>query len=181
MDEFTISSIRFIDWVAGCTLLLNLTAAVIYCVCTRRVTQFLLVSFGVVLLGVTHQVIRFFLRKTFQFEEYLDVINLLWYASFAVTDLVFVSVVVHYSNKKSLLKDRASNIILSGYMMMAAIQLARYTERTYFNSDVLLSAYTDFVPVINVCITLIILGFVLKMIVYRAGSWALLLYLSIRS
>jgi hypothetical protein len=180
MDDLTISSIRFIDWVAGSTLLLNLTAAIIYCVCTRKVTQFVLVSFGVVLLGVAHQVIRFLLKKTFQFEEYLDVINLLWYTSFALTDLVFVSLVIYFSNIKRLLKDRVSNIVLLGYMVMAAIQLARYIERTYFNSDVLLSVYTGFIPIINVCITLIILGFVLKVLVYKVGSWALFLYLSVR-
>jgi hypothetical protein len=180
MDDLTITSIRFIDWVAGSTLLLNLIAAIIYCVCTRKVTQFVLVSFGLVLLGVAHQVIRFALKETFQFEEYLDVINLLWYTSFALTDLVFVSLVVYFSNTKRLLKDRVSNIVLLGYMAMAAIQLVRYTERTSFGSDVFLFVYTTCIPVINVCITLIILGFVLKVLVYRVGSWALFLYLSIR-
>jgi hypothetical protein len=180
VDVLTISSISFINWVAGCTLLLNFAVAIIYCACTRRVTQFLLVSFGVVILGMVHQAIRFLLKKTFQFEDYLDVINLLWYTSYALTDLIFVTIVVYFINKKKLLQDRVSNIVLIAYMVMAAIQLLRYMERIYFSSDFLLSVYTGGVPAINVFITLVMCGFVLKVFAYKTGNWALFLYLSIR-
>lgn len=179
MDYLTLNISIIINFIAASNFLLCLGAACCYLAITRKATEFAFVSFGVVILDVIHQAMRYELKKYFDCQECLEVVNALWFMGYALTDLILILILNTIFSKYRLLKDKASSYVIYCYMLMALIQIATYIERIYTDAEMFMYLYQVAIPIINISITFALCGLVLRLILLKLGKGFLLFYTSI--
>ncbi|NCP63178.1 MAG: hypothetical protein GW836_00765 [Paraglaciecola sp.] len=179
MDYVTSNVTLIINFIAAANFIICLSAACCYLALTRKATEFVFVAFGVVLLDVIHQLMRYELKKYFGCQECLEVVNALWFMGYALTDLILILVLNFIFSKNRMLKDKASQIIIYCYLAMSFIQIATYVERVYTNAEAFTYLYQVIIPIINLGVTFVLCGFVLKLVLLKLGKGFLFFYMSI--
>ncbi|MCC2615964.1 hypothetical protein LJ739_06895 [Aestuariibacter halophilus] len=162
--------VEYLVFIDGFTLGLNILALCLYVMFVRFNTAFVLIVASGVALDLFHQILKIYLKSLFHFTEYLHLINVAWYLSFAITDLIFIAAMLHVIKTKNLIRDRASDLMLVGYMALACLQVFRYTDRIAIGTDVLGPFYSTGVVMINVTVSCVLLLHALRSIYVTTGS-----------
>lgn len=80
----------------------------------------------------------------------------MWYFGFAVTDFIYVLLVYKIHDKLNLKADKVSRFILTGFIVLGLIQVARYIDRIVIDTNYLAEFYQVSIPAINVSVTALI-------------------------
>ena len=140
--------------------LLYVVALLLYVFIVRRLTAFSFVIVGVLLLDFLHVGYSIFLTSFFQDPSSETLVFYSWYLGFALTDFLFVWLLVRLCKGSGLHLDIASKFILAIYAILGALQLLRLVERLLVNSDLMKLIYSNGIPVLNFSIATILFGFI---------------------
>lgn len=156
------------DFIEDYTLALWALAFIPYTLVVRKVTAFNLVILLAIVLHVVHSNIRRSVKPLFGNPDYYSTIDLMWFGSFAATDIVFVFLCFFLIVRFGLARDRASNLLLIAYLILAALQLLTFLLRQFqiYSFD---SIYSLSVISVNVAIAVIPLIMTLRVLIVRSG------------
>jgi len=80
----------------------------------------------------------------------------MWYFGFAVTDFLYVLLVYKLHDKLKLQANKVSRFMLTGFIVLGFMQIARYIDRIVIDTNHLAELYQISIPAINISVTLLI-------------------------
>lgn len=140
--------------------LLYVVALLLYVFIVRRLTAFSFVIVGVLLLDFLHVGYSIFLTSFFQDPSSETFVFYAWYLGFAVTDFLFVWLLVSWCKNSGLQLDIGSKLIIAIYAVLGVLQCFRLIERLIINSELMGFIYTNAIPILNFTIAVILFGFI---------------------
>ncbi len=140
--------------------LLYVVALLLYVFIVRRLTAFSFVIVGVLILDFLHVGYSIFLTSFFQDPSSETFVFYAWYLGFAITDFLFVWLLVSWCRNSGLRLDIGSKLILAIYAVLGVLQCFRLVERLIVNSDLMRFVYTNGIPILNIAIAVILFGFI---------------------
>ena len=170
---------QLFDFIARYTLALNVLACIVFNLSTLsfagnkprlELTSFTPVSFLIISLDLIHRHIEQTVTPLFGVEDYKNVIGLMWYISFAATDLLMVLAAAFIISRMDLRKDRASALILLTYLFMACVQALTFFDTSIAKAYFLYEIYPTLIVSSNVFVSVISCGFALRTALIRLNS-----------
>lgn len=167
------------DFIAKYTLTLNVLALLVFTIATLtfrgfkpkfHFTSYSLVMVLVITLDVIHRQIEAAVMPLFGVEEYKSIIGVLWYMSFAITDLILVAVAAFAIRKFDLFRDRASAILLFAYMFLACVQMFTFFDTSIAKAYILYDFYPTLVVSSNVFVSVVACCYALRAVLIRLNS-----------
>ena len=148
--------------------LLFLAALLVYAITVKRLTVFSFVLLGLTLLEVIHLGIEHYFWYIYTSYSDYGVIQFLWYAGFAATDILFVYFLVQISRTLKVPLDWVSSFVMYVYLILGIVQVARYFDRFIFETNYLVTMYTDGIPIVNMVLSTVVFGFVIFEVIRNA-------------
>lgn len=145
------------------SLSLVILALIIYLLCVRKVTAFAIIVSSSIVLDFIQQWMRLKLQSLFHLTEYLFEINTAWYLGFALTNTLFVVLMMQVMKRVNLLRDRVSEFLIICYMFMTALQIIRYVDKLILNTDLIGFIYKTSITTTNVVVAIVVLLYSLKL------------------
>ena len=148
--------------------LLFLAALLVYAITVKRLTVFSFVLLGLTLLEVIHLGIEHYFWYIYTSYADYSIIYFLWYAGFAATDILFVYFLVRISRTLKVPLDWVSSFVMYVYLILGIVQVARYFDRFIFETNYLVTMYTDGIPIVNMVLSTVVFGFVIFEVIRNA-------------
>jgi hypothetical protein len=139
------------------SLSLVILALIIYLLSVRKVTAFAIIVSSSIVLDFIQQWIRFELKNLFHLTDYLFQINAAWYLGFALTNTIFIVLMIQVFKRVNLLRDTASEFLIICYMFMTALQVFRFLDRIVFDTDLIGFIYKCSITTTNVVVAIVVL------------------------
>ncbi len=144
------------------TTLLNLAALILYTLAVKRITFFSFILIGLLLIDVLHQGIAIYLRSFLSDERSQSFVFHAWYISFAFTDFLFFLCGLYLAKVFNSDIDRASQFVLYTYLALGVIQILRFAERLFTDTNLMAWLYAEGIPLTNLVVTAFVIGYVGK-------------------
>lgn len=136
-------------------LFIQLVLLTVYLGFFRVFNSFVCVMSASIVVCCVHYVYEKFLLDLSRYEEYRDLVVILWYNGFAITDVLLVVFVVRTCNLKGVEMDVVTKMICLSFLALAFIQIARYFDRIIIGTDKLGFLVHTGIPTINTSITIL--------------------------
>ncbi|MBN7826931.1 hypothetical protein [Bowmanella dokdonensis] len=141
----------------------NVLAIFVYVVMVRTRSAFQWILFGVCLMDILHQWMHRSMVILWQNEHILPLIHHAWYLTYAMTDLVFVLLMLWLCRSHGLRLGSVSLFILSSYGLLAITQVARWGDRVLLQTNAISELYKLLIPTLSIGITIAALLYVMKL------------------
>lgn len=151
------------DFIQTYGLYMQITALIAFTLLKGIRHTFFYCSLLVILVGLTHFLIENQLQVLGQNPRYEQLVYNLWYLGFASTDALFILLTIYISQKKQLVIDSVSRMLMISYFCLGSMQVARYFDRIIIETDWLGNIYSVVIPTINVGITFIVCSYVISL------------------
>lgn len=121
----------------------------------QRINAFTLIVLLSCLLSLIHQHAEVFMLDLGQVPEYTELIRVVWYLFFGISDMLYVALCLWLCKWLRLKSDVYSTRFLYCYLISASMQFIRFIDRIVIKTDVLGDVYTVVVVSANVAISVL--------------------------
>lgn len=143
---------------------LHIAALIVYLFFVRKVTAFSFVFIAILLLDALHLGIKYWLAILQATPEFTEFVYYAWYLSFGITDFIFVALICYWSDKSQTPLDITSKILVGIYLGLGALQVTTLIERSTIDTGIMVSLYSNGIPIANMVATVLLFGYVTKVV-----------------